>query len=200
VNIGEPERVVDDYPHQLSGGMCQRVMLAVALACRPKLLIADEPTTALDISTQDQLLDLVRGLQRELDLAVVWITHDLGIIAGLADRVIVMYAGEIMEQSAVDDLYEQPAHPYTVGLMGCVPRIDSPLTTRLMSIPGAPPNLMDPPPGCPFEPRCAYRLDVCATDRPALELVGQDHWRACWAPVAAVRSDPSRTLPAEMRA
>jgi oligopeptide/dipeptide ABC transporter ATP-binding protein len=188
VNIASPERVVDDYPHQLSGGMCQRVMLAVALACRPKLLIADEPTTALDISTQDQLLELVRQLQRELGLAVVWITHDLGIIAGLADRVVVMYAGEVMEQAAVDDLYDSPAHPYTVGLLDCVPTIVGPHRSRLSSIPGAPPDLVRPPEGCPFEPRCAWRIDRCATHRPGLEGVAPGHVRACWVPVATVRA------------
>jgi len=188
VNIASPERVVDDYPHQLSGGMCQRVMLAVALACRPKLLIADEPTTALDISTQDQLLALVRQLQRELGLAVVWITHDLGIIAGLADRVVVMYAGEIMEQAAVDDLYDSPAHPYTIGLMDCVPTIVGPHRNRLSSIPGAPPDPVHPPEGCPFEPRCVFAMGRCAIDRPSLEEVAPGHVRACWVPVETVQS------------
>jgi oligopeptide/dipeptide ABC transporter ATP-binding protein len=189
VNIASPERVVDDYPHQLSGGMCQRVMLAVALACRPRLLIADEPTTALDISTQDQLLALVRQLQADLGLAVVWITHDLGIVAGLADRVVVMYAGEVMEQAAVDDLYDLPAHPYTIGLMDCVPTIVGPHRDRLASIPGAPPDLVHAPDGCPFEPRCAWRVETCATQRPPLEEIAPGHLRACWVPVETVRAD-----------
>jgi oligopeptide transport system ATP-binding protein len=187
VNIPSADRIVDDYPHRLSGGMCQRVMLAIAIASEPSLLIADEPTTALDITTQSQLLALVRRLQAELGMGVVWITHDLGVVAGLADRVQVMYAGRIVESAHVDALYGDPLHPYTRGLLACVPRLDSQRSERLASIPGAPPDMRATIRGCPFAPRCSNRLERCDDEDPPLELVTPGHHRACWAPVSAVR-------------
>jgi oligopeptide/dipeptide ABC transporter ATP-binding protein len=187
VNIPSAERIVDEYPHRLSGGMCQRVMLAIAIASEPSLLIADEPTTALDITTQSQLLALVRRLQAELGMGVVWITHDLGVVAGLADRVQVMYAGRIVESADVETLYADPLHPYTKGLLACVPRLDRARTERLTSIPGAPPDMRTPIRGCPFAPRCGYRLEQCDSEDPPLELVTPGHHRACWSPVTVVR-------------
>jgi len=187
VNIPSPDRIVDEYPHRLSGGMCQRVMLAIAIASEPSLLIADEPTTALDITTQSQLLALVRRLQGELDMAVVWITHDLGVVAGLADRVQVMYAGRIIESAGVEALYGDPLHPYSKGLLACVPRLDVQRAERLATIPGTPPDMRAEIPGCPFAPRCSYRLERCDHEDPQLELAAPGHRRACWASVAALR-------------
>ena len=189
VSIPDPGRVARAYPHQLSGGMCQRAMLAMALVGRPKLLIADEPTTALDITTQAQLLELIQHLQEELDMAVIWITHDLGIVAGLADRVMVMYAGRIVETAPVEALYADPLHPYTLGLLACIPRIDSERRRRLESIPGAPPDLASPPRGCSFQPRCGFREDRCALEMPELETVEGGHRRACFASSIRVRGD-----------
>jgi oligopeptide transport system ATP-binding protein len=191
VRIADPGRIAESYPHQLSGGMCQRAMLAMALACRPRLLIADEPTTALDITTQAQLLDLIRGLQAELGMAVIWITHDLGIVAGLAHRVVVMYAGRIVETGSVHELYADPAHPYTQGLLGAIPRIDGERSGPLTPIPGSPPDVVHPPVGCAFAPRCRLRLDRCLTERPSLDPIDglpASHLRACWAPLATVRT------------
>lgn len=188
VNIANPDRIADAYPHQLSGGMSQRVMLAIAIACQPRLLIADEPTTALDITTQAQLLELVRGLQSELGMAIIWITHDLGIVAGLADRVQVMYAGRIVESADVEMLYADPLHPYTLGLLSCVPRLDRDRSDRLTSIPGAPPSMIGLPPGCTFAPRCSFRLERCTTDMPTLEVGDGGHQRACWAEAGALRA------------
>jgi len=188
VNIPNPERILESYPHQLSGGMCQRVMLAIAISCEPRLLIADEPTTALDITTQAQLLELVSRLRDELRMAVVWITHDLGVVAGLADRVQVMYAGRIVETAGVDELYANPLHPYTIGLLRCIPRLDEERIERLASIPGTPPDMRTLPPGCPFAPRCSFVLDRCWAENPSLESVGAAHQRACWAPIDVLRA------------
>jgi oligopeptide transport system ATP-binding protein len=187
VNIPNPDRILESYPHQLSGGMCQRVMLAIAISCEPRLLIADEPTTALDITTQAQLLELVSRLQEEFGMAVIWITHDLGIVAGLADRVQVMYAGRIVETAHVDDVYADPLHPYTIGLLGCIPRLDEERVERLMSIPGAPPDMRRLPVGCAFAPRCSFVLERCMLEDPFLQPAGASHHRACWAPVDALR-------------
>lgn len=187
VNIASPDLIVDAYPHQLSGGMSQRVMLAIAIACQPRLLIADEPTTALDITTQAQLLELVRGLQSELGMAIIWITHDLGIVAGLADRVQVMYGGRIVESADAETLYADPLHPYTLGLLSCIPRLDRGRSDRLVSIPGSPPSMIGLAPGCTFAPRCSFRLERCASDRPALEVADAGHQRACWAETSALR-------------
>jgi oligopeptide transport system ATP-binding protein len=182
VNIPEAGDRVDDYPHQFSGGMRQRVMIAMALSCNPQLLIADEPTTALDVTIQAQIIDLVKKLKDDIGMAVVWITHDLGVVAGLAERVLVMYAGYIVEEAAVKELYGDPRHPYTLGLLGSIPRLDE-RKEKLTPIEGLPPDLIDPPPSCPFAPRCRFRIDRCLEENPALAPVGPGHRIACWVDV-----------------
>ncbi len=183
VGIPDAANRLDDYPHQFSGGMRQRVMIAMGLACNPKLLIADEPTTALDVTIQAQIVELVKRLQKEIGMAVIWITHDLGVVAGLADRVIVMYAGSIVEEAPIKELYGNPRHPYTLGLLGSVPRMDRPRKEKLTPIEGFPPDLLEVPPGCPFAPRCKYRTDRCLQERPTLREVGPKHRIACWVDV-----------------
>ena len=180
VGIPRAERRIDDYPHQFSGGMRQRVMIAMALINDPDLLIADEPTTALDVTTQAQILALIEKLQSDYDSAVIMITHDLGVIAEIADDVIVMYAAEVVEKSPIDSVFKNPHHPYTWGLMGSLPRLDADLE-RLTQIPGQPPSLLRPPPGCRFHPRCAYVMDVCRTKSPELAPVPGEptHMQAC---------------------
>jgi peptide/nickel transport system ATP-binding protein len=180
VGIPRAERRVDDYPHQFSGGMRQRVMIAMALVNDPDLLIADEPTTALDVTTQAQILDLMARLQREFGSAIILITHDLGVVAEVADEVVVMYAAQIAERGPVERIFNRPHHPYTWGLLGSLPRLDADLE-RLVQIPGQPPSLLHPPRGCRFHPRCAYVMNVCATDVPPLEPVSDDpgHLQAC---------------------
>jgi len=170
---------VDNYPHQFSGGMRQRVMIAMGLSCNPQLLIADEPTTALDVTIQAQIVDLVKRLRDEIGMAIIWITHDLGVVAGLADRVIVMYAGYIVEEAPVKELYRDPRHPYTLGLLGSLPRLDEDRPRQLRSIEGLPPDLIDFPPGCPFYARCNYRIDRWRTGNTLLETVGIGHKAAC---------------------
>ena len=155
------EQRLDDYPHQFSGGMRQRAMIAMALSCEPRLLIADEPTTALDVTIQAQIIDLVMRLQQELGMAVMWITHDLGVVAEMADNINVMYAGYIIERGQVRDIYKKTRHPYTLGLLRSLPRIDEPPGTKLVSIPGLPPDLLALPAGCPFAARCVYRQQHC---------------------------------------
>jgi oligopeptide transport system ATP-binding protein len=186
VGIPESKQRLDDYPHQFSGGMRQRAMLAMALSCNPKLLIADEPTTALDVTIQAQIVDLTKRLQDQLGMAVMWITHDLGVVAGLAQRVNVMYAGYIVERGDVKEIYKHPRHPYTIGLLGSLPRLDEAPGTQLVSVPGLPPDLLTMPAGCPFTPRCAYATDACLEAVPTLEETGDDHWVACfrWKDVA----------------
>ncbi|MGQ9503143.1 MAG: ABC transporter ATP-binding protein [Anaerolineae bacterium] len=178
---------VDDYPHQFSGGMRQRVMIAMALSCNPQLLIADEPTTALDVTIQAQIVDLVKKLRDEIGMAIIWITHDLGVVAGLADRVAVMYAGYIVEEAPVKDLYKDPRHPYTIGLLGSLPRLDEARRRRLTSIEGLPPDLLELPKGCPFYERCNYRIDHCLAENPPLDLVAPNHKAACWVDVTTGR-------------
>ncbi|MFY1649466.1 ABC transporter ATP-binding protein [Solwaraspora sp. WMMB762] len=181
VGLPDARDRLGDYPHRFSGGMRQRVMIAMALACEPKVLLADEATTALDVTTQAQILEVVAGLQRRLGLAVVWITHDLGVVAGIADRVAVMYAGRILEQAPVDELYAAPRHPYTMGLLAAVPRVGADRPRRLTTIPGQPPDPTALPPGCAFHPRCGYRHDPrAATEVPPLRTVGPDHRVACF--------------------
>ncbi len=181
VGIPEAQQRLDDYPHQFSGGMRQRAMIAMALSCNPKLLIADEPTTALDVTIQAQIIDLVKRLQEQLGMAVMWITHDLGIIAGLARKINVMYAGYIVERGSVKDIYGRSRHPYTIGLLGSLPRLDEAPGTKLVSIPGLPPDLIDLPPACPFAARCTYAVDQCLEEMPPLEETdGEDHTVACW--------------------
>ncbi|HVM13379.1 MAG TPA: ABC transporter ATP-binding protein [Egibacteraceae bacterium] len=178
VGIPSPRERLDAYPHQFSGGMRQRVMIAIGLACDPKVLIADEPTTALDVTTQAQIVDLVGELQDELRMAVLWITHDLGVVAGIADRVMVMYAGRIVEEADVDELYDAPRHPYTRGLLESLPVLGTDRPEQLTAIPGMPPDPTELPPGCPFWPRCPQRLDDrCKTENPPLRPVsgGGDH-------------------------
>ncbi len=172
---------VDDYPHQFSGGMRQRVMIAMAMACQPKLLIADEPTTALDVTIQAQILDLIMRLNEEFGTAVILITHDLGVVAELCQRVIVMYAGQIIENAPTDVLYSQPNHPYTLGLMRSVPRLGPDVKRRLVSIRGMPPDLVAPPAGCRFRPRCR-RAKIKCQEEPELVSVGADHRAACFFP------------------
>jgi oligopeptide transport system ATP-binding protein len=177
---------LDDYPHQFSGGMRQRVMIAMALGCNPQLLIADEPTTALDVTIQAQIADLVKRLRDELGMAVIWITHDLGVVAGLADRVIVMYAGFIVEEASVKDLYANPRHPYTIGLLGSLPRLDEARSHRLSCIEGLPPDLIELPKGCVFYDRCHYRIDVCSHVAPRLDPVAPGRKVACHVDVAKI--------------
>ncbi len=183
VGIPDAEKRLKDYPHQFSGGMRQRVMIAMGLACNPQILIADEPTTALDVTIQAQIVDLVKKLQKEIGMSVIWITHDLGVVAGLADRVIVMYAGSIVESAPVKELYGNPKHPYTLGLLRSIPRMDRPRKKKLTPIKGLPPNLIDMPPGCPFAPRCEYRTERCLHEKPELRVVGPGHRIACWVDV-----------------
>ena len=188
--VGIPQAAdrLGDYPHQFSGGMRQRVMIAMALSCTPQLLIADEPTTALDVTIQAQIIDLVKRLRDELGMAIIWITHDLGIVAGLAKRVLVMYAGFIIEEARVKDLYSDPRHPYTLGLLGSLPRVDETQHRRLVSIEGMPPDLLGLPPGCPFAARCVYRIERCDKENPPLEPVSPGHWKACWVDTRGGRS------------
>lgn len=183
VGIPEPANRLNDYPHQFSGGMRQRAMLAMALSCAPSILIADEPTTALDVTIQAQIVELVQRLKDELCMAIIWITHDLGVVAGMAERVVVMYAGFIVEEATVDDLYENPRHPYTLALLEALPRVDRRRDNRLKSIPGAPPNLLVAPKGCPFAPRCDFACERCWQENPALSMVGSNHRVACWVDV-----------------
>jgi oligopeptide transport system ATP-binding protein len=177
---GAKERL-DDYPHQFSGGMRQRAMIAMGLSCNPKLLIADEPTTALDVTIQAQIVDLVRKLQKELGMAIMWITHDLGVVAEMAERINVMYAGAIIESGKVRNIYKKTKHPYTIGLLGSLPRLDDPPGAELISVPGLPPDLLALPEGCTFAARCIYREEKCIAEKPPLiEINGRDHAVACW--------------------
>jgi oligopeptide transport system ATP-binding protein len=187
VNIPKAADRINDYPHQFSGGMRQRVMIAMALSCNPRLLIADEPTTALDVTIQAQIIEIVKRLKDELGMAIIWITHDLGVVAGLADRVAVMYAGYIIEHAAVKDLYGDPRHPYTLGLLRSIPRLDAGRKSKLTPIEGLPPDLIDAPAGCPFAPRCAYAIERCLVENPPLASVAHRHDVACWVDVAAGR-------------
>ena len=181
VGIPDPERRINDYPHQFSGGMRQRVMIAMALSCNPKLLIADEPTTAVDVTIQAQLLEVVKELTSRLGTAVMLITHNLGVVARHVNRMAVMYAGRIVEQGSAAEVYAHPRHPYTIGLLASVPRLDKPRKERLVPIDGQPPNLILLPPGCSFMPRCSHRMEICSKERPELRALGDGHLTACWA-------------------
>ena len=178
VGIPDARQRLKSYPHELSGGMRQRVMIAIALACSPEVIIADEPTTALDVTIQAQIIDQIRKLRKELGTAVIWITHDLGVIAGLADRVVVMYGGRIVEEAPVKPLYATPQHPYTQGLLASLPRLDR--DDELRSIPGTPPNLYNEPTGCSFAPRCPHAFERCVAEIPPLLETGEEHYVACW--------------------
>jgi len=170
----------NDYPHQFSGGMRQRVMIAMALSCSPEILIADEPTTALDVTIQAQIVELTKSLQDQLGMSVIWITHDLGVVAEIADKVIVMYAGYIVEEADVYKIFEEPEHPYTISLLKSLPRVDATSHERLTTIPGSPPDCVRMPPGCPFRPRCPQAFEQCELENPQLKIVSPDHMVACW--------------------
>jgi oligopeptide/dipeptide ABC transporter ATP-binding protein len=187
VGIPDPERRLEQYPHHFSGGMRQRMMIAMALACNPSLILADEPTTALDVTIQAQILELLKDLARRLGVAIVIITHNLGVVARYADRVNVMYAGRIIERAAAAELYANPGHPYTLGLLRSVPRLDEPRRARLDPIQGQPPDLTRLPRGCAFAPRCAYRVGRCGEETPPLETVSPLHLSACWEAERLVR-------------
>jgi oligopeptide transport system ATP-binding protein len=181
VGIPEAAQRLKDYPHQFSGGMRQRAMIAMSLSCNPKLLIADEPTTALDVTIQAQIVDLIKRLQKQLGMAVMWITHDLGVAASLVKTINVMYAGYLIERGDVKDIYKRPRHPYTQGLLASLPRLDQEPGSKLSSIPGNPPSLINLPAGCPFVPRCNYAVDQCREENPVLEATEEKgHTVACW--------------------
>lgn len=180
VGIPSARDRLSDYPHQFSGGQRQRIMIAMALSCNPSLLIADEPTTALDVTIQAQIVELVKQLQEKLGMAIIWITHDLGVVAGLVEKVAVMYAGYIVEEAAVRDLYKNPSHPYTLGLLQSLPKVDAREKTRLVSIKGLPPDLREEPDHCPFAPRCPYVVDRCWEENPPLLPAGPNQTSACW--------------------
>ena len=180
VGVPEPDRRARQYPHEYSGGMRQRAMIAMAIANQPKLLIADEPTTALDVTIQAQVIEVMQEAQKLTGAAMMLITHDLGLVAGLADRIQVMYSGRVVETGTTDDIFYRSSNPYTRGLMASIPRVDGQGDERLKPIPGTPPSLLNPPPGCPFRPRCEFRTDRCATDIPTLDPVGPDHSSRCF--------------------
>ncbi len=180
VGIPQAERRVKDYPHHFSGGMRQRVMIAMAISCKPQLVIADEPTTAVDVTIQSQLLELIRGITDEMGMSLILITHNLGVVARYARRVYVMYAGTVVEHGPALEVYHRPLHPYTSGLLASVPRLDEPRKGRLAPIEGQPPDMMCPPVGCPFQPRCAYALPKCLKDKPELQEITPGHFTACW--------------------
>jgi oligopeptide/dipeptide ABC transporter ATP-binding protein len=182
IGIPDAEQRADDYPHQFSGGMRQRVMIAMALSCDPDILIADEPTTALDVTIQAQILELIKNLSKEKSTSVIMITHDLGVIAEMCDAVCVMYAGKIVERASINELFYDPKHPYTIGLLNSIPRIDQAQDQRLHTISGSPPNLIDIPAGCPFYPRCEKALAICSKKSPPEFIIGDNEFRtvACW--------------------
>ncbi len=179
VGIPSPDKRLDEYPHQLSGGMRQRVMIAMALSCNPSLLIADEPTTALDVTIQAQILDLMRSLKEDIGMSIMLITHDMGVIAEMADNVVVMYAGKVVEKAPVQAIFEKPLHPYTQGLLGSIPKLHQ-VTERLEAIPGTVPNPTQMPMGCRFNPRCEYAKEICREQEPPIEEFEAGHQAACW--------------------
>ncbi|GLV57131.1 ABC transporter ATP-binding protein [Dictyobacter sp. S3.2.2.5] len=196
VGIPDPQHRIDAFPHQFSGGMRQRVMIAIALACNPRLLIADEPTTALDVTVQAQILELISGVCKDLGTSLILITHDLGVVAGIADRVVVMYAGKVVEEGPTDELFANPRHPYTLGLLSSVPRLDEARQQELNTIEGSPPDLLRPPTGCPFMPRCSFARAACREMPPLEALTDQSaHRKACWADV----TDPKQQSMARQR-
>lgn len=180
VGIPSPEERVDNYPHEFSGGMRQRAMIAIALSCQPDLLIADEPTTALDVTIQAQILELLKDLKDKVNTAIILITHDLGVVADVCSRIVVMYGGLIMEEGASEDIFYAPKHPYTMGLIKSIPRLDLNEKQRLIPIPGTPPDLLSPPSGCPFASRCPYAMQICASEPPKFYELNQGHRAACW--------------------
>ncbi len=180
VQIPDPKKRYDSYPHEFSGGMRQRVMIAMALACKPSLLIADEPTTALDVTIQDQILKLLRSLQDEMQMSIIFISHNLGVVAEICSRILVMYGGMIMEYANINDIFDNPKHPYTMGLLKSIPSLDQDRTVPLQSIPGSPPDMSNPPKGCPFHPRCRYARKICSLEVPPVITVSEDHGSRCW--------------------
>ena len=180
VGISEPQKRAENYPHEFSGGMRQRAMIAMGLSTSPAILIADEPTTALDVTIQAQILDLLRQLNREFRTATILITHNLGVVAGMCDRVIVMYCGKVVEQGPTEEVFENPKHPYTWALLRSIPRLDAESHEPLLAIEGLPPDLISPPSGCPFHPRCPFRIERCSKEMPPLEPVGSTQLAACW--------------------
>ncbi len=180
VGIPEPETRIKNYPHQFSGGMRQRAMIAMAISCNPRLLIADEPTTALDVTIQAQILDLMRNLKDKINSSIILITHDLGVIAEICNKVIVMYGGKIMEKADIFSLYENPQHPYTKGLMQSVPKPKTGTKERLIPIPGSPPDLLNPPKGCPFSPRCPHTMEICLEKQAPLYKISNSQYASCW--------------------
>lgn len=180
VGINEPEKRLKQYPHELSGGMRQRVMIAIALACEPKLLIADEPTTALDVTIQAQIIELIMELKQKLGMAVIMITHDLGVVSSMCDRIVVMYAGKVVECGTTDDIFYRPKHEYTKGLLRSVPRLDEKDHTRLVPIEGTPVDMLNPPAGCPFAPRCNSCMRICLREMPPYTYLDDQHYSACW--------------------
>ena len=180
VGIPEAAKRIDEYPHHFSGGMRQRVMIAMALLCQPTLLIADEPTTALDVTIQAQILDLIRSIKNKMGTSVVLITHDLGVVAGMCDRLVVMYAGRIVEEGRTEDIFKNPKHPYTQGLLRSIPRLDEDRTEQLVPIPGLPPDLSALPGGCSFHPRCSLATDKCKQDYPDVVTFQKGRWASCW--------------------
>jgi oligopeptide transport system ATP-binding protein len=186
VGIPAPDKRIDDYPHQFSGGMRQRVMIAMALSCQPDILIADEPTTALDVTIQAQMLELIKELQQSQGTAVILITHALGVVASVCQRVLVMYAGKIVEEAGVNELFARPQHPYTLGLLKSIPRWDEETSGRLLAIEGQPPDMLHIPSGCPFHPRCAFRIDRCPQEEPPLERAAHGGKKACLVDVESI--------------
>jgi oligopeptide transport system ATP-binding protein len=201
VGIPHPEKRIDAYPHQFSGGMRQRVMIAMALSCNPEILIADEPTTALDVTIQAQILEIIKELSRKLGTAVILITHDLGVVSGMCDRICVMYAGRMVERGVTDVIFADPKHPYTRGLIRSVPRLDRGTGERLFSIPGTPPSLIDMPECCPFHPRCEHAMEACRAQYPPETDFGDGHRAHCWlyGDGAGAGSAPSAGAPAATR-
>ena len=178
--VGIPAERFSDYPHQFSGGMKQRVVISIALACRPEVIIADEPTTALDVTIQAQVMELMTKLKKEIQTSMILITHDLGVVAEICDKVCVMYAGKMVEQGPVDDIFYNPSHPYTVGLLRSMPRVDAESHERLIPIEGTPVDMLNPPEGCPFAPRCEHTMKICLKKMPPYVEIGKDHRSACW--------------------